>query len=507
MEEIEIPHYSSVVKKQNLVFIPKSFLCLLILTASIFASTVPARADDGTPSYPPPRIPAEPAYDVHAAQAPSASALSVDLGSRSEALSFFRAVYLASDNTPIEWSGNHANCNPGQTSAYYRESILRRINFFRAMAGVPAGVELSQEYNSAAQEAALMMSVNSNLSHSPGDNWTCYTESGADAAGHSNLYLSSYMANPINGYIKDPGGGNYFVGHRRWILHPSTQFMGTGDVPAVNGFPATNTLWVIDDSAFAPRPTTRHEFVAWPPPGFVPYPVVYARWSFGYPGADFSAATVTMQRNNQAIDVRLDGPVEEGYGENTLVWIPMGLDAGHDWEKPDADTVFSVSVNNVRINGESRNFSYTVTVFDPEIELVDNSAPEITLTEPVGAPGSFFTVVGSNYGAGEVLDVKINGNYLATVTTDGSGRFAAILTTDGVDTGVFKMSAESVSAQSQAAVLVAADASSTSTYFTLDATAPAQPKTIPPGAPEPVELEVADAISAGISVFLPAIHR
>ena len=40
----------------------------------------------------------------------------------------------------------------------------------------------------------------------------------------------------------------------------------------------------------------RDGFVAWPPPGFVPYQTVYPRWSFVLRGADFTNATVTMQR-------------------------------------------------------------------------------------------------------------------------------------------------------------------------------------------------------------------
>lgn len=501
MEDFDIPHFLLILLRQRRTRMQKLLICLSIFSISLLVNVAPAQAQDASPFELPPRLTADVARAAGAAQAQQAVA-SVDLASRQESLDFFQAVYRASEGATMEWTGDHAACNPGQVSPYYREAILRRINYFRAMAGVPADVVFTDEYNAAAQEAALMMSVNNKLSHGPEPDWTCYTENGATAAGRSNLFLSTYLANPVDGYIKDPGGGNYFVGHRRWILHPQTLEMGTGDVPTVNGFPAANALWVIDSNTFADRPPTRDGFVAWPPPGYVPYQVVFARWSFSYPNADFSAANVAMQRNGESISVSLDGPAEEGFGENTLVWIPMGLNDGYDWEKPAADTAYSVTISNVLIDGAARNFSYTVTIFDPDVEILDPAASSITLNAEVGAPGSFFTVVGRNYSPGEVVDVSVNGNRLATVSADDGGSFAAILNTEGVDTGVFKMSAASVGAVQAASVA----STNASTYFTLDATAPPQAKYIPPDAPIPVELELADAFEVNV-IYLPTIRK
>jgi hypothetical protein len=57
--------------------------------------------------------------------------------------------------------------------------------------------------------------------------------------------------------------------------------------------------------------------------------------------------------------------VVDGYGENTIVWIPMGLSDGAIWPKPQADTAYTVAIQNVGIGGQSRNFVYDVIVFDP----------------------------------------------------------------------------------------------------------------------------------------------
>src|SRR5436305_6004134 len=108
--------------------------------------------------------------------------------------------------------------------------------------------------------------------------------------------------------------------------------MGTGAVPqsgpASAPYPAANALWVLDPSRYDARPETRDDFVAWPPPGYFPYQLSTPRWSFSYPGADFSNAAVTMTRDRAPVPVALE-PYTAGYGESTLVWVPANLDASY----------------------------------------------------------------------------------------------------------------------------------------------------------------------------------
>ncbi len=282
--------------------------------------------------------------------------------SRGASRLFFYANYLAADS-PIDWTGNRATCNAGDTALSFRNAVLLRLNYFRAMAGVPANVTFSDTYSSKDQQAALMMSVNNALNHYPPDSWLCYTAAGYEAAGNSNIALGADGRGVIDLYIQDPGTGNGFVGHRRWILYPPTQTMGTGDLPATGG-QAANALWMFDSSTWGPRPATREEYVAWPPPGYVPYQVVYPRWSFSYPGANFSAATVSITRMGASVPVTLE-PLADGYGDNTIVWIFQGMSSWDHWPKPTADATYTVMVQNVQISGTPRSFTYNVTVFDP----------------------------------------------------------------------------------------------------------------------------------------------
>jgi hypothetical protein len=273
----------------------------------------------------------------------------------------FLEEYLGSDTSDAGWTGDHSSCDAGSTSDLFRQAMLRRINYFRSMAGIPALTGLNATYNLKAQAAALMMSVNRTLSHSPDPSWLCYTEAGDEGAGSSNLYLGVYGPAAISGYVYDPGSGNTAVGHRRWVLYPQTQEMGTGDIPPLDGYPAANALWVFDlEHMWEPRPATREPYVAWPPPGYVPYQVVYPRWSFAFAGADFSQAKVSMTRSGQPLALVQNEP-EYGYGENTLVWEPQVSFT----TPPAADTSYAVTVSNVLVSGEARSFTYTVILFTP----------------------------------------------------------------------------------------------------------------------------------------------
>jgi uncharacterized protein YkwD len=307
--------------------------------------------------------------------------LVVNPQNRNESAAFFKAHYVAYGGDsqehaggqtpsaagdavtqpPMAWRGNQANCDEGSPSAEFRDAVLHRINYFRAMAGVPADVQFADEFNHKAQKAALMMSANRRLSHSPGPDWTCYSADGAQAAGSSNLYLGVYAWDAVSGYIADPGEGNAFVGHRRWVLYPQTQHMGTGDIPDGNGYPAANALWVFDDNMWQPRPDVRDDFVAWPPAGYTPYQVAFPKWSFSYPDADFSDAAVTMTRSDGSNVALTAYDPMNGFGENTLVWKPdVSL------ERPISDMKYTIRIDNVTIGGASRTFVYAVTLFDPD---------------------------------------------------------------------------------------------------------------------------------------------
>ena len=291
----------------------------------------------------------------------------VDTASREQVRNFFNAVYGSSRAFSIGWTGSHATCTPGTTAATFRDQVEVRVNYYRAMAGVPAGVAFSGLNQANVQAAALMMSANNALSHEPPITWTCYSSAGATGALNSNLALGHDGPEAVDAYMDDFGSDNGPVEHRRWVVYPQTQLMDTGDIPFVSlGQREANALQVLDGHFFDPRPATRAGFVAWPPPGYVPAPVVFNRWSLSFPNADFNTATVNIVSNGVALPVTIESRVP-GAGENSLVWRFTGLNAldPSDWPLPTSDVTYHVTVEEVLVGGSPTNFAYDVSVIDP----------------------------------------------------------------------------------------------------------------------------------------------
>ena len=360
---------------------------------------------------------------------PKTGGFSIDVSSRQQSQAFFNSVYTASENTPLTFTGDVASCSPGTTNALFKDAVLLRINWFREMAGVTDNITFTPGFNASAQDASLIMAANGLLTHTPPSSLTCYTASGDDAAGSSNLALGTLGWNSITGYIEDGGSNNAAVGHRRWLLHPPTEEMGTGDIPATATTSATNSIWVFDDNIFANGPM-RDGYVAWPPPGYVPHTVVPARWSFSLRDANFNNATVSMTRNGSAISTTLE-PVSSGAGLDTLVWIPLGLDADNaePWPQPTSDETLSVQLNNVLVDGVPTAFNYDVQIFDSAVAGANDEIPTIT------GPVSGELVTAERFGLSEVSFAEgylLRGGTLSNLTAiedaEGSQEFVTDLT-------------------------------------------------------------------------------
>ena len=307
----------------------------------------------------------------------------VNTDSREQTRQFYNAIFPSSEGVAMDSTAVTTNCFPGTNSTVFQDATLRRINWFRAMAGVPAIITFDPDESVQDQAAALMMSANNTLQHTGiPPTWSCFTTDGTNAAAHSDLALGFDGADAITSFIWDFGAGNYFVGHRRGMLYPQTQVMGAGDVPAEGSFLAANATWVFDANYFGPRPATSKPYVAWPPEGFVPYSIVFPYWSFALSNADFSAATVSMTSNGVPVSVSIQTYVPD-YAENTIVWVPMGLDpttAFTTFPFSGTDTLYTVTVTNINVGTNTVGFTYNVTLFDPAVPGTDYVATAISGT-------------------------------------------------------------------------------------------------------------------------------
>jgi len=292
---------------------------------------------------------------------------------RAEVAALYQSVYLPGNAVALTWTGSVPSCIPGTTNIEHQQAVIARVNYYRALVDLPAvalsnGAEVGQE-----QAAALMLSANNALSHSPPASWLCYTASGATGAGSSNIALGARGLAAIDLYMDDGGAGNEPVGHRRWVLFPPRTAMATGDVSGGNTPPRpANALYVFGPSGA--RPATPNG-IAWPPAGYVPYqnlPSHSNRWSISYPGADFSNAKVTITGPAGPLAVTYEA-VANGFGDNTLVFLPAGIAYG----KPATDTTYNITVTGISGSGVPSTLQYSTTVIDPD------AAPPATSTVEV----------------------------------------------------------------------------------------------------------------------------
>lgn len=271
------------------------------------------------------------------------------------------------NSSEISWNGDPSNCDEGGCSSSTRQKMLDRINYFRRLCDLNDDVVFSEEKNQMCQEAAMMSVVNQSLSHclgqnnAPCDNWTCTTESGILASQKSNLAWGNWdIYDPVELFISDYGAGNIAVGHRRWILYSRAKEFGCGLTED------RNILWVLGN--YGNPAGNQRDYIAYPPGDYIVQDLVYPRWSFGIPQADFTDAEVQMlDENGNQIELNIIYNASVGYGDYSIVWEPEGILVEENY-----DVEYHVNISNI---GNAPNSSYTYTVkivtdfYPPNCEL------------------------------------------------------------------------------------------------------------------------------------------
>ena len=276
----------------------------------------------------------------------------INLSARQSARQLYEDYYAASksDSADIAWSGNEASCESGDVPQATIDKIFMRLEYFRKAVGLHNNVAENNTKSDKAQDAALMMKSNGTLDHFPPNTWSCYTEDGRDAAGNS-LLTQTRNAEAIDSYIRDAGAANGPVGHRRWLLWPRLQEIGIGNTDA------TNAIWVLGNAGTPPADAP--EFIAWPPTGYAPKQIAYPRWSFSIAGADFTDTTISMRDgNNQSVALVIE-ELNNQFGDSTIVWVPAIVT-----NTLTQDTAYTITLNNVAIDGEMQDFEYQTILFD-----------------------------------------------------------------------------------------------------------------------------------------------
>jgi uncharacterized protein YkwD len=269
--------------------------------------------------------------------------------SRATVINDYNNVYLTStvSDAQLGWTGNLSSCNAGTISTLAQTNTLKRVNYFRKLAGL-TDVTFDPALHNRCQQGALMMAANNALSHTPPASWLCYSSDGASAAGSSNIALGAHSATAVTLYMNDNGLAS--VGHRRWILYSRASVFGHGSAMRSDVLQVFNT----------PTGPVNTKNIAFPSAGYFPAPLVPVQWSFGKHNANFSNATVQMTGPTGSPISLTKSAVENGYGDNTVVWTPSGIVTNSAY-----DVNYTVQIGNVIVDGSPQTYTYTVTICQP----------------------------------------------------------------------------------------------------------------------------------------------
>ncbi|MCP5535152.1 MAG: hypothetical protein H7A51_02835 [Akkermansiaceae bacterium] len=345
------------------------------------------------------------------------SGFTVNTQSRNDVISFWNCVYQKSE----EYLGRSnditgvstSTCNPGTTSTALRNDILRRLNYYRAMAGLPSDISFTTTSTvylggdtpaaakppasttklAAAQAAALMRLANASTTenpHNPPTSWTCDDSVARNGAYWSNLARNLYGPGAVDSYISEDIGGisnnpNDNIGHRRTLFRLDLQEIASGDTK--EGSSTANALYVFGNFI---SPTPAGVFTSWPNAGYIPYQITPDRWSLTHPDADFSSATITMKDgDNNTVSVTPIGYAGTGLPVSSCVWIP---DTSQIPSSATDDATFTVTISGITGPGVASSYTFTTTVIDPD-RLLNSTNLTGSTNPPDSGADYFFTPV------------------------------------------------------------------------------------------------------------------
>ncbi|HTL83251.1 MAG TPA: CAP domain-containing protein [Bacteroidia bacterium] len=278
----------------------------------------------------------------------------------------------------LHWTGSTSSCKPGKVPGSVYAKLLKRINYFRRLAGIHDDIIIDSSWNKYAQAAALMMYASNDLDHDPKPTMKCYSADGKTGAGTSNLSMFEGISirDLIIDEVEDGDATNPDCGHRRWILFSGLTKVGLG---ITDGTYALKVMPNDFDDTVSFHGNVPAYF-AYPSSGYIPYEVVFQKWSFAVPGgADFTDAVVNINAGGTHIPCGVISRNEQLYGDPTLVWSLPQIKEDFDYnyfdmnEKKAAfkdlgllEKKVTVNITGVKVDGVAKTYSYSFTIFDPE---------------------------------------------------------------------------------------------------------------------------------------------
>ena len=267
------------------------------------------------------------------------------------------------------------DCDAGVLGMERKLDARDSLNAIRSLHDL-VDVTYDTTYDASVQEAAMMMTVNSQLSHTPPETWFCWSQEGYDMAEASNLSISwqSQAVDPVfpeNDMILWLIDDNVpSLGHRRWLLDP---FLSTISYGAVGGIPKSGSWnWaqagvvkVIGGPSADLSAQTLPQVIAYP---MGDYPSKWVKkdwylsasilvdpsspWNNG--NVNFKNADITVNGPSGSLSISDVMADNVGYGiPNNIQWKVSGLKD---------NTEYTVTFSNVLINSVPETFTYTFTL-------------------------------------------------------------------------------------------------------------------------------------------------
>lgn len=303
----------------------------------------------------------------------------------------FQQVKAINLNDIYDELPNVSSCNAGKLKDFEKQRVLVIFNQIREIHKLKP-LQYASIFDNEEAKSALITVANMLLDHFPKPSYSCYSQEGYNGSSTSNLYIfaatNASMAPDskigLSGWIIDKNVSN--IGHRRNMLNP---FLKLTSFARVDGNPVSNPQFFVTGMSLKVHKLPEYynlsdwnqDFVAYP---FEEYPsdffdatwylsfsVVADKtniWNNGPNQIDFSQASVIITDPNGNMlsisDLKFD---YLGYGiPNCLYWKADGINRY---------VTYNVRINNVKVSGVVRNYSYWFRIGDP-------LAPPSTLPAP-----------------------------------------------------------------------------------------------------------------------------
>ncbi|MDB5033799.1 MAG: hypothetical protein JWQ98_1040 [Chlorobi bacterium] len=268
-----------------------------------------------------------------------------------------------------------ANGNPGVLKESERQKALNYVNAIRSLHKLPLVAYHSAD-DAGITSAALIIAANNTLDHNPQPSLKFWSQAGADASSKSNLSIHLWSGSNesipttetiIDGWLAD--SANAFPGHRAWLLSPFLKWISFSRVDK----PWSGSEWGVDGAVIKVIYTDEQnanampvDFVAYP---FETYPARLVNSEIDYSFsviADRSgmfANSDKVKYDNATISIVGEHGEKAPVGNVRADYQNFGIPNHLLWRTSLQSGVrYTVSINNVVVNGQSRNYSYYINL-------------------------------------------------------------------------------------------------------------------------------------------------